>query len=136
MFDNIGSKLKGLAYTVSALGIIASILGAIVLWGANSSHNSTIGTGLLVLIVGCVVSWVGGFFTYGFGELIEQQATIISLLEKPNKAAGKPLETEFPSAPATPTSTIDMPTAWKCPECGASNAFGVLHCKRCGHYKL
>lgn len=31
MFDNIGGKIKGLAYTVAVLGIIASVVFAFVL---------------------------------------------------------------------------------------------------------
>ena len=34
------------------------------------------GVGLVVIIVGCLGSWIGSFFTYGFGELIEKTTEI------------------------------------------------------------
>ncbi len=80
MFNNIGGKIKGLAYVTSILGMIASVIIAIVLFGQNSYYNRTVGIGFAVLIGGCVGSWVGGFFTYGFGKHLEQQETIIAKL--------------------------------------------------------
>lgn len=137
MFDNIGGKIKGLAYTVAVLGIIASVVGAIVLWAANSYYNNTVGTGFIVLIGGCIGSWVSGFFTYGFGELIDQQATIISYLRKPIKVVEEPHETTNSPAPArkNTASPINLNTAWTCPKCGSNNAAGQLTCKGCGRYK-
>lgn len=137
MFNNIGGKIKGLAYTVAVLGIIASVIGAIVLWAANSRYNNTVGTGFIVLFGGCIGSWVGGFFTYGFGELIDQQAAIISCLRKPTKAVAEPNKTADALAPAQKitASPINLNTAWTCPKCGSNNAAGQLTCKGCGRYK-
>ena len=28
-------------------------------------------SGIVIIIVGCLASWIGSFFTYGFGQLIE-----------------------------------------------------------------
>lgn len=82
MFDNIGGKLKGLAKVTSVLGMIVSVITAIALFCTNSHYSPTIGLGFVVLIGGCVGSWVAGFFTYGFGELIEKQTTIADHLER------------------------------------------------------
>lgn len=76
MFNNIGKKLKTLAEIVCTLGIVASILSAFVIWGQNSRYNSTIFIGILVLVLGSLSSWIGSFFTYGFGELIENLETL------------------------------------------------------------
>lgn len=128
MFDNIGGKLKGLAYTVSALGIIASIICAIALWAANSRYNNTVGTGFIVLIGGCIGSWVGGFFTYGFGELIDQQTAAAYHLSELRKTVNPPAPVQTITA-----SKTNMTKAWKCSECDGINDQGTLFCKHCGH---
>ncbi|MBE5777931.1 MAG: hypothetical protein E7331_01220 [Clostridiales bacterium] len=89
MFNNIGGKIKMLAKIICWIGIIASAISAILIWVAGfktiSSYSSSyygygyspepnflfILTGLLVLGIGFLLSWVGSFFTYGLGELIE-----------------------------------------------------------------
>ncbi len=72
MFDNIGGKLKVFAKVLCWIGIISSCICAIVLWSINSRYQPTAGAGFLVLIFGCLGSWIGSFFTYGFGELIDE----------------------------------------------------------------
>lgn len=74
MFENIGGKLKSLAMIVCCLGIICSIILAIVLWAGNSRYYPTVGTGFGVLIGGCVLSYIGSMMTYAFGELVENSA--------------------------------------------------------------
>ncbi len=76
MFDNIGGKIKTLAAVTCGLGIAASIIGAIALWAQSSPYNSTTSAGVLVLVLGSLASWIGSFFTYGFGELIENTTKI------------------------------------------------------------
>ena len=71
MFDNIGGKIKILAKVLCWLGIITSVICAIALWTQNDYYTPTIVIGFAVLIGGCLFSWVGSFFMYGFGELIE-----------------------------------------------------------------
>ena len=66
MFDNIGGKIKTLAVSTCILGIIASVITGL----SQLDHG-----GILILLFGCMGSWIGAFFIYGFGELIEQ-ATI------------------------------------------------------------
>lgn len=71
MFDSIGKKLQSLAETLCWLGIIASILWAIVLWAQDSYRHSTAALGFGVLIGGCLVSWLSSLFIYAFGQLVE-----------------------------------------------------------------
>lgn len=71
MFDNIGKKLQILAETLCWLGIIASIIVAIVLWAQDSYWHSTAALGFGVLIGGCLVSWLSSLFLYAFGQLVE-----------------------------------------------------------------
>ncbi len=81
MFDNIGGKIKALAKVVCWLGIIASVISAIMLWAQNNRYQSTILMGLITLVLGCLISWIGSFFTYGFGELIEKTVSIDNTLK-------------------------------------------------------
>ncbi len=120
MFDNIGGKIKGLAYVTSVLGIIVSIAASIVLLCANSYYNPTITTAIVVLIGGCVGSWVGGFFTYGFGELIEQQTTIACHLSANGSSS---------------TGESVLISTWECPSCKHTNRMSRAYCEECGYNK-
>ncbi|MBE5777932.1 MAG: hypothetical protein E7331_01225 [Clostridiales bacterium] len=91
MWNNIGGKIKTLSKVICWIGIIVSIILALIIWiggsessrpydyyGNNrysysyrSSAPSSFLSGLIVLVVGCLGSWIGAFFSYGFGELIE-----------------------------------------------------------------
>ena len=79
MFNNIGGKIKILASFVAWLGIIGSIIGgAITFLSLNDSYYTEdfAWIGIIVAIVGAVASWIGSFWLYGFGELIEQTGEI------------------------------------------------------------
>ena len=71
MFEDIGAKIKGLATFLCWVGIITSIAYAIVLWSQNSYHNSTVGMGALVLFAGTIISWIGSWILYAFGQITE-----------------------------------------------------------------
>ncbi len=67
MFDKIGTKIKNLAIIITVLGVIASIVSGIIVM-----INVVWWRGLIIIICGCLVSWIGSFFAYGFGEIIEK----------------------------------------------------------------
>ena len=71
MFENIGGKIKTLAIVCTIIGIVISIAVGI-LYGAEEDF----GAGLLIIILGCLSSWLGSFLLYGFGELIENTTEI------------------------------------------------------------
>ena len=80
MFNNIGGKIKALAKILCWIGIVASIItGIAAIAGGNStvrvngSYASVSGpaVGITIIIFGCLASWIGSFFAYGFGQLIE-----------------------------------------------------------------
>ena len=75
MFNNIGEKIKGLAKFVCWMGIFSSVVTSFSMMANKSTQGGPI-IGIIVLIVGCLLSWVGSFFTYGFGELISRAASI------------------------------------------------------------
>ncbi len=67
MFKNIGEKIKTLAIFCTIFGCLLSAAGAIVCWCFE-----IVWAGFVALIVGCLLSWIGSFTLYGFGELIVQ----------------------------------------------------------------
>ena len=73
MFDNVGSKIKGVSKFFCWIGIICSVLLGSVLVAAginmpNGGATSIIG--IVVMIVGSFMSWVGSLITYGIGEMV------------------------------------------------------------------
>ena len=73
MFDNIGSKIKGLASIITWIGIIISVILGIVLMCLGKTF---VIVGLCVLFFGALMSWISSFLLYGFGELIERTCRI------------------------------------------------------------
>lgn len=81
MFDDVGNKIKGVASVLCWIGIICSILLGLILISGGASLNSgyysngagtaLIIEGLIVMVVGCLFSWIGSLMVYGFGELID-----------------------------------------------------------------
>lgn len=78
VFNNIGKKIKGLSKFICWIGIISSIITAIVMfllaWDWGYTEYTIIG--VVVLIVGSLLSWISSFFSYGFGELIDKVCDI------------------------------------------------------------
>ena len=98
MFNNIGGKIKGLAKFLCWLGIILSvIIGVIMIIAAASSRSYTfdsygekitlstggsIVAGILIIVFGSLASWIGSFFMYGFGELVENSKKVADKVSK------------------------------------------------------
>lgn len=77
MFTNIGGKIKGLAEFVCGLGILASIIAMLAMWSEEYW-----GMGILILIGGCLVSWIGSFAAYALGEITENSERQVELLNQ------------------------------------------------------
>lgn len=73
MYDNISSKIKGLAKAAFIVEAIAAIIAGIALM---ASDEDMIPVGLLVMVVGPIVAWVSSWLLYGFGELIDKACDI------------------------------------------------------------
>lgn len=145
MFENIGGKIKALAKVICWIGIVASIIAAISVWAAGDRWNPTFLPGLLILVAGCLGSWLGSFFTYGLGELIEStqqnaytNAQILEHLRK-NGESGKSNSKSDPSPAPTPsyfsrphTTSSSTNSGWRCKQCDTLNAATSLYCKDCG----
>ncbi len=148
MFNNIGSKLKALAMAVCALGMLASLIFAISLWIQNNSVQGTIFTGIVVLVLGCLASWIGSFFTYGFGELIENTDEIkrklydpknspahsVPVIEQEEKVNGQVITSYKTVEEINREKKILDEGGWKCPVCKRINHSYVSTCT-CGKNK-
>ena len=78
--NDVGGKIKGLATFNTVVGMLASIaLGLFVMFSVSFL------IGLIIIIVGMLLSWVGQLVLYGFGELIFK----VTRIEKELKAFGK-----------------------------------------------
>ena len=73
MYDNIGSKIKGLAKVTFYVEAVAAIIGGIALMVEDEDLAAM---GLLLMIVGPLVAWVSTWLIYGFGELIDKACDI------------------------------------------------------------
>ena len=84
-FNNIGGKIKGLALVMFWVGVIGSFLASLVCMMVGYTTQSfshvemVLAYWLLSVVIffgGMLASWVGCFFTYGFGELIVKTTEI------------------------------------------------------------
>lgn len=76
MFENIGGKIKVLAKVCTWIGIGGSVLAGVPVMIASGV------AGLIVIVVGCLASWVGSFLLYGFGQLVENSDKMAANSEK------------------------------------------------------
>lgn len=74
MFDNIGSKIKYLAQTITIISIICYAAIGLALMIAGSAL-----IGFAVILIGLLLSWVSSFLLYGFGQLIENSDILVEI---------------------------------------------------------
>ncbi len=111
MFRNIGGKIKGLAVFFCVLGMLFSLICACNIWVNTKTLTSALGNyitdiriasiiyGALVLVLGCLASWVGTFCLYGFGELISKTCDnnrLLTKLVQQGKLASRRFREELP----------------------------------------
>lgn len=72
MYNNIGSKIKGLAaaFIIKAIAAVLSGLSIIIITTEEDLF------GLLIAILGSIVAWVSSWFIYGFGEVVDTNGEI------------------------------------------------------------
>lgn len=102
MFDNIGRKIKDVAQIVTWIGIVASIIGGIII---TSTLKSPIG--ILVMIVGPLISWLSSLTLYGLGQLIENTDIIAGKMHPCAQDDGSCVQTRDDTAIAAKTATIN-----------------------------
>ena len=84
MFSNIGEKIKVVAAVFCWIDIIASILFglSLVVGAVKSGEIMMIAVGIIVAVVGSLLSWIISFGLYGFGQLIENTDIIVDYIEE------------------------------------------------------
>lgn len=152
MFDNIGEKIKGLATAICWIGIIASVLVGfciIILGGVYFYAGLHVFIGLVVLVIGPLLSWVCSFFMYGFGQLIENSDALVNLnksqLKKMTLSTGDSSVENKTMVNHKPFSIEDIRVSknekkdyvFKCPYCGKEHffpnkpdTFVCIHCNK------
>lgn len=96
MFNNIGKKIKTLAQVITLIGIIASLITGIV-FIALANNNPGWGTlGVLIIIIGSLISWISSFILYGFGQLVDNSDKLVQAhgisVDYPEVALNSPYE--------------------------------------------
>ena len=85
MWSNIGNKIKVLAKVICWIGIVLSVIAGIAVLAGTSTvqaYGYTYGTGggvltgILVIVLGALGSWIGSLTLYGFGELVDRAMSI------------------------------------------------------------
>ena len=139
MWSDMGQKLKILAQVICVLGMIASLVYAIIIWSAqvpvettvsywnNAAHiqknqPSTFWPGLLMLVAGCILSWVGSWILYGFGLIVERAENGYTISDKGIR---------LPDGGTMPA----IWSTWTCPDCKTENPQSRAVCLNCGKIK-
>ncbi len=78
-----------LAQVMAWIGIAASCISGVVMM--TSDYMSPL-IGLLVMVLGSLLSWVGSFMTYGFGQLIENTEILVVQGRQANAKLVRPPE--------------------------------------------
>lgn len=137
MFDNIGSKLKVFAKVLFwIMTVLYVILGIVVIAGSTHSgyrysytDESAIVSGILLMLLGPLLSWVFAAAIYAFGELVDKTSSTerrVSNIEKHLFFRNKPQPDNRQFPPETPSSNE------YCRNCGAAIASSSQFCQDCG----
>ena len=128
MFENIGSKLKGLANFLCVGGIAGSVIG-----GISLMSNDLVLFGLLTAVLGSLGSWISSWVVYAIGEIAENTQKNRSSNEptsaKPHNISEGAEKNRIQSAfKATQTNSSSNPK--QCPYCG--EVVKSSFCEMCG----
>jgi len=134
MFSNIGRKIRKLSVCISVAGMVTAAAFAVIIWQNHLLGALSLLYSIIILAGGVLISWVGSFFTYGFGEMIEKTAEnnrfLAQLVQQGN---GRKAKSCF--APAVCRESAPVHEKWKCQHCGDINMPGNVFFKGCGKYK-
>lgn len=123
MFKRIGAKIKTLAEVMCWVGIIACIITGIVFM---TPDVHLILAGILIAVVGSLLSWIGSFVLYGFGQLVEN-SDIIANRNSHNDVDSIDSSDSLPHFSSNNMRSVKIKTG-KCEMCGTDNV-DVINCK-------
>lgn len=134
MYYNIGEKIKATAKVFCVIGIILSCIWGGMVWynivniAAPYEEDTAMVLGLfrfiLIAGLGSLLSWVGSFALYGFGELIISNKNIEHYCKLMSGSAG-----------TTDESEVKVGEAWVCSNCGETQKSTSIYCNSCGKLK-
>ena len=132
LFENVGGKLQKLAIFTTVIGMIGSVIA-----GFPYFEISPI-TGILIILVGCLCSWLGSLAMYGLGQAVENTDRILAMQRKlaqtPPSASPTAEYSPMTNAPqaASPVVTKNpfRVEAKPCPHCGEMVKSST--CSMCG----
>ncbi len=82
MFADVGKKIKLLVtISVIVLSVFFVVFGVRIIFLEESSSADRLG-GLLIAVIGPLLSWTSGFLTYGFGEIVDKVCSIERTLDR------------------------------------------------------
>lgn len=90
MFSYIGKKIKDLATVLTLGGVIFGIIGGLVCIGMGMRMNlQAEGEGVIFILAGAAImmivpllSWLGSYLLYGYGELVDKTSEISNDLKQ------------------------------------------------------
>lgn len=94
MFDRIGEKIKSVAKVIFWFGVVVGLIVAYFIGEAGHSYVA-----IFVFLVSFLISWLGTYLLYGFGELVDNSRKILDRLERfpiPNDRIAKVNENPQP----------------------------------------
>ena len=111
--------------------IISIIVGIVICLEALNRHSdSSFALGVLVALVGCILSWISVFVLYGFGELVDKTSSIERMLSEGFSVNSNPFNDNVHNNDYK-TNTVEMNEEIICPNCGMLNEIGDYYCKKC-----
>lgn len=131
MYHNSGAIVKGLATFVAIVLMIACVaVGVFVIVRAEN-----VPVGILIIVGGCLVSWLSCLMMAAFGELVNNSYKILKILNE-NKYAPQmvqPMPQYVPVVRAEPTvHHSDIPPAAPAAEPVSNTTVNANACPNCG----
>ncbi len=115
-----GGKIQSIASAVFIIGVVISVIvGLVPLALMSILQGFSLIAFLIVVVVGCLISWVVSEILRGFGEMVENVAESTALLEEM-----KEIQLKSTSAP--------VKKQVKCEKCGTMNYYANRTCVSCG----
>lgn len=126
MFDNIGGKIKVLAMVGCLIGTVASLIlaGNILIDGLIGEKSDGLWVGFVILIAGPLLSWIGSFTLYGFGQLVENSDILVENQEE---------NLQMQKTAAAQNVKKQPGKKWKCTQCGMEIVSDYNYCPYCAY---
>lgn len=141
-FGNVGGKFKTLAFLVALLGIVGSVVCAIIIWFGFGHFLGLYGnngvmiffTGLIVGVVGALFSYILSWGLYAYGTMVENLQILADAAARGSAYPPAASVGSSSSAYSAKTSASSAPISsnyWKCTKCGCTNYKTDVSCEHC-----